>query len=94
MSHDPGCAKPVWSYPALVACIGENRACRDGEFRMVAERIWREGFRHDGESAEDNRSFSRRRAVVLATLAALEGASTQATRPIMRISGQSASRPD
>jgi hypothetical protein len=63
----------VWHYPAITACICETRRPNRDEIRVVATRIWREGFAiRFGERARAA-SFGVRRLLVRAALVALSG---------------------
>jgi len=67
----PPRAHAVWHYPAITACIRNPRAPSRGEIRLVAARMWREGFAPRGATPA---SFAVRRRLLRATIVALRGA--------------------
>ncbi len=62
-------------YPALTACIGEERSPTRNEVHVVASRLWREGFAQRFGSSTAPASFAARRVLLRAALGALQGAS-------------------
>ena len=62
-------------YPAITACIVEERAPSRAEVRLVASRIWREGLvRRAGDPTPISAMrFGERRSLVRAAIAALSG---------------------
>jgi hypothetical protein len=61
-------------YPAIAACICEDRRPSHGELKSVTMRIWREAF----AARYPTPGFAERRAVLRAARAALEGHRAQA----------------
>lgn len=61
---------PHYRYPAITACIAEERGPNRAELRLVAPRIWREGMKY---LTGDTPSFGQRRKLVRAALTALGG---------------------
>jgi hypothetical protein len=60
-------------YPAIAACICEDRRPNHGELKRVARRIWREAF----AARYPSPGFAERRSAVRAAKAALEGSRPQ-----------------
>jgi hypothetical protein len=60
-------------YPAIAACICENRRPSRGELKKVMVRIWREAF----AARYPSPGFAERRRVVRAARAALEGSQSR-----------------
>ena len=60
-------------YPAIVACIGENRRAERAEIRMVAARIWREAYEPRGARSNTTPSFALRRRILRAAKHAVSG---------------------
>ena len=63
----------VWHYPAITACICEPRAPSRDEIRLVAARIWREGFAPRAGMWPRGASFAARRLLLRAATVALRG---------------------
>lgn len=63
-------------YPAIKACICEERLPTRGEIRAVASRLWREGLAQRFGSKSTQASFTARRVLLRAAIAALSGTST------------------
>lgn len=63
-------------YPAITACICEERPPTRGEIRVVASRLWREGLGLRFGSQSNPASFAARRILLRAAVAALSGRST------------------
>lgn len=66
-------------YPAITACICEERPPTRDEIRVVASRLWREGFAQRFESQTIPVSFAARRTLVRAATAALSGQGVKST---------------
>src|SRR4051812_9771054 len=60
-------------YPAITACLCGSRRPGREEIRVVASRIWREGFQLRFGMGASKASFATRRLLVRAALAALVG---------------------
>jgi hypothetical protein len=60
-------------YPAIVACIGQDREANRAEVRMVAARIWRETCQAQGLRSDLTPSFARRRRLLRAARYAMSG---------------------
>jgi hypothetical protein len=60
-------------YPAIVACIGEDRRAERAEVRMVAQRIWRETYEPQGARSNATPSFALRRRILRAAKYATSG---------------------
>lgn len=60
-------------YPAITACICEDRPPTRDEIHVVASRLWREGFAQRYGSQNAPASFAVRRVLVRAAIAALRG---------------------
>jgi len=60
-------------YPAIVACIGEDRRAERAEVRMVAQRIWRETYEPQGARSNATPSFALRRRILRAAQYAMSG---------------------
>ena len=69
----PQAAPTLRMYPAITACIRDQRSPTRDEIRLVASRLWREGLalRFGPESAPAN--FAARRILLRAAVAALSG---------------------
>jgi hypothetical protein len=65
----PGCGR----YPAIVACIGEDRKAERAEVRMVAARIWREAYQLQATQSNSTPSFAQRRRILRAAIYAMSG---------------------
>jgi hypothetical protein len=63
-------------YPAITACICEERAPTRDEVHMVAARLWREGFARRFGTQTVPPSFAARRLLVRAATTALSGRGT------------------
>ncbi|MDP5281123.1 hypothetical protein Q9Q95_19520 [Sphingomonas sp. DG1-23] len=61
-------------YPAITACLSEGRRPDHDEIRIVASRMWREGFALRFAPHAQTASFAARRLLLRATKAALAGA--------------------
>ncbi|GHH25102.1 hypothetical protein GCM10008023_38050 [Sphingomonas glacialis] len=70
-------------YPAITACICEERPPTRDEIHVVASRLWREGFAQRFGSQTMPASFAARRVLVRAATAALSGPGAERT-PIRR----------
>lgn len=68
-------------YPAITACICEERPPTREEVRMVAARLWREGFAQRFGAQTVPASFAARRLLVRAATAALSGKAAVSFRP-------------
>jgi hypothetical protein len=74
--------EPVLSlrlYPAITACICEERPPTRDEIHVVASRLWREGFAQRFGKQTTPASFAARRMLVRAATAALSGRSVEST---------------
>ena len=60
-------------YPAIVACIGQDRQAERAEIRMVAARIWRETYQAQATRSNATPSFAIRRRVLRAARYAMSG---------------------
>ena len=60
-------------YPAITACICEERSPSRDEVHLVASRLWREAFAHRFGSQNGPASFAARRVLLRAAIAALRG---------------------
>jgi len=60
-------------YPAIIACIGEDRKAERAEIHMVAARIWRETCQAQGMRADVTPSFAFRRRLLRAARRATSG---------------------
>ena len=60
-------------YPAIIACIGQDREAGRAELRMVAARIWRETYQPRAAQPEATPSFAMRRRVLRAARCAMSG---------------------
>lgn len=60
-------------YPAISACIRENRSPTRNEVHVVAARLWREGLAQRFGSPSQPASFAARRVVLRTARAALSG---------------------
>ena len=60
-------------YPAITACIRENRSPTRNEVHVVAARLWREGLAQRFGSLSQPASFAARRVVLRTARAALTG---------------------
>jgi hypothetical protein len=66
---------PPRLYPAMTACISEQRSPTKGEIRLVATRLWREGLALHSGSPSSPVPFGMRRALWRASVASLRGGS-------------------
>ncbi|AXJ97388.1 MULTISPECIES: hypothetical protein [unclassified Sphingomonas] len=66
-------------YPAITACICEERSPTREEIHVVASRLWREGFAQRFGSQTMPASFAARRMLVRAATAALSGRDVEST---------------
>lgn len=66
-------------YPAITACICEERPPTREEIHVVASRLWREGFAQRFGKQTMPASFAARRALVRAATAALTGRGLEST---------------
>lgn len=69
VSHQPGHGR----YPAIIACIGQNREAERSELRLVAARIWRETYLPRATQSDSTPSFALRRKLVRAAKYAMSG---------------------
>lgn len=60
-------------YPAIIACIGQNREAERSELRLVAARIWRETYQPRATQSDSTPSFALRRQLVRAAKYAMSG---------------------
>jgi hypothetical protein len=67
--HQPGHGR----YPAIIACIGQDREAERSELRLVAARIWRETYQLRGAQSGPTPSFALRRKIVRAAKYAMSG---------------------
>ena len=67
--HQPGRGR----YPAIIACIGQNREAERSELRLVAARIWRETYQLRATQSDPKLSFALRRKLVRAAKYAMSG---------------------
>jgi hypothetical protein len=68
-------ATPYRLYPAITACICEDRRPTREEIHVVAARLWREGLEHRFKAGTKPASFAARRVLVRTAIAALRGRS-------------------
>ncbi|MEO7689671.1 MAG: hypothetical protein ABIS51_10330 [Sphingomonas sp.] len=69
IAHQPGHGR----YPAIIACIGQNREAERSELRLVAERIWRETYLPRATQSDSTPSFALRRQILRAAKFAMSG---------------------
>jgi len=69
----PQSAQSPWSYPAITACIGQERYPTRDEIHLVASRLWREGLALRFGSQSAPASFAARRVLLRAAMTALSG---------------------
>jgi len=85
LDHDapvaPGPSSPLFDvYPAISACIRENRSPTRNEVHVVAARLWREGLAQRFGQPSLPVSFAVRRVVLRTARAALTGGGEQKPR--------------
>lgn len=67
--HQPGHGR----YPAIIACIGQDREAERSELRLVAARIWRETYQPQAAHSDSTPSFALRRQILRAAKYAMNG---------------------